>query len=120
MRESGRTKAYDRARRFRSERRRNGHVQHLGREREHTMRATTTGLRRSGSNHPSLIIIAIVALGGLSASAATLVVDDDLTCPGATFTTIQAAVNAALPNDTIQVCAGSYPELAPGPLTINK
>jgi hypothetical protein len=34
--------------------------------------------------------------------------------------TIQAAVDKASPNDTINVAAGLYPELAAGPLTINK
>jgi nitrous oxidase accessory protein NosD len=34
--------------------------------------------------------------------------------------TIQAAINKASPNDTVNVAPGLYPELAPGPLTINK
>ena len=43
--------------------------------------------------------------------AATLVVDDDnVQCPAATFSTIQAAVTAASSGDTIQVCAGTYNE----------
>lgn len=47
----------------------------------------------------------------LSISAATLTVDDNgVECPAATFTTIQAAINAAAPTDTIQVCAGTYAE----------
>lgn len=45
-----------------------------------------------------------------TASAATIVVDDDLACAGSTFATIQAAINAAAPTDTIQVCAGTYAE----------
>jgi len=36
------------------------------------------------------------------------------------YSTIQAAVNASSPGDTIRVCAGTYLELAAGPLTINK
>lgn len=53
------------------------------------------------------------------ASAATLTVNDNTTGPGpaganctvaATYTTIQAAVTAANPNDTIAVCAGTYAE----------
>jgi len=40
----------------------------------------------------------------------TLVVDDDMACPGATFSTIQAAVGAANPGDLIQVCSGTYNE----------
>ena len=31
-------------------------------------------------------------------------------CPQSAFTTIQAAVNASGPNDTIKVCPGTYPE----------
>jgi hypothetical protein len=47
----------------------------------------------------------------ISAGAATLVVDDNaVECPAAGFTTIQAAINAAAPTDTIQVCAGTYAE----------
>src|SRR6185295_738653 len=34
--------------------------------------------------------------------------------------TIQWAVGQADPNDTINVAAGTYPEAAPGPLTISK
>ncbi len=40
----------------------------------------------------------------------TLIVDDNLACPGAMYSTIQAAVNDANPGETIQVCAGTYPE----------
>jgi hypothetical protein len=43
--------------------------------------------------------------------AHVLLVDDDRQeCPDAGFTTIQAAVNAAAPGDTIQVCPGAYNE----------
>src|SRR5687767_1735887 len=49
-------------------------------------------------------------------AATTLVVDDDGTCPGAAYSTIQSAVNAAAPGDTIQVCAGMYTET----VTVNK
>ncbi|RKQ87770.1 hypothetical protein C8N24_5799 [Solirubrobacter pauli] len=46
-----------------------------------------------------------------SAYAATLTVDDDKAdCPAATFTSIQAAVDAAKTGDTITVCAGDYSE----------
>jgi TusA-related sulfurtransferase len=44
-------------------------------------------------------------------AAATITVDDDgVQCPSPAFNTIQAAVNAASPGDTILVCAGTYSE----------
>ncbi len=56
----------------------------------------------------------------VNAAPATLIVDDNLACPGASFSTITAAIAAALPGDVIQVCAGSYPEMVNvnKPLTI--
>jgi parallel beta-helix repeat protein len=41
---------------------------------------------------------------------AILVDDDKVQCPTAKFTSIQAAVNAANPGDTIRVCPGTYVE----------
>jgi nitrous oxidase accessory protein NosD len=62
-----------------------------------------------------------LAIGGVAAVAACAfatpalgaerVVDDDhLQCPTAQFTSIQAAVQAAAPGDTVKVCAGTYQE----------
>ncbi|MFJ3236006.1 nitrous oxide reductase family maturation protein NosD [Streptomyces sp. NPDC086787] len=46
------------------------------------------------------------------AAQTVLVVDDDgAQCPGAPFTTIQAAITAASPGDVIRVCAGIYNEV---------
>jgi parallel beta-helix repeat protein len=39
-----------------------------------------------------------------------LIVDDDLACSGATFHTIQAALDAAAPGSKVRVCPGSYTE----------
>ncbi|MEV6651019.1 right-handed parallel beta-helix repeat-containing protein [Streptomyces sp. NPDC051219] len=51
------------------------------------------------------------------AAQTVLVVDDNgVQCPGAPFTTIQAAITAASPGDEIRVCAGTYNEV----VTVNK
>jgi hypothetical protein len=55
--------------------------------------------------------VALLALGATPAVAAQQTVDDDgADCPSADFTSIQAAVTAAAPGDTIRVCAGVYSE----------
>jgi len=57
------------------------------------------------------VAFAMFAFASTRVSAAsTLIVDDNLSCSGATFTTIQAAVNAASAGDTIKVCSGTYNE----------
>jgi parallel beta-helix repeat protein len=79
--------------------------------------------KRSGRPIRHLVLI-VILLGGAvwkdvtPVHAATLVVDDDrLQCPGAAFTSIQAAIDAAAQGDAIEVCAGTYAEqvvLGPG------
>ena len=65
---------------------------------------------------PILALIAVFAasllFGGSSRAGTTVwVVDDDgADCRNADFTTVQAAVVAASPGDTILVCAGTYHE----------
>ena len=50
-------------------------------------------------------------LASTAQAATTLTVDDDRTdCPAAQYTSIQAAVDAAAPGDTVAVCAGDYEE----------
>jgi pectin methylesterase-like acyl-CoA thioesterase len=46
----------------------------------------------------------------LTADPVILVDDDKVQCPTAQFTTIQSAVDAANPGDTIRVCPGTYVE----------
>lgn len=41
-------------------------------------------------------------------------------CANSGYATIQEAINDAIAGEIIMVCAGPYPEPAPGPLTINK
>jgi hypothetical protein len=65
------------------------------------------------------LILGLLLAGSLAlvmsvqaAAAATLIVDDppQINCPGAPYTAIQPAINAAGNGDTIIVCAGSYME----------
>ncbi len=63
------------------------------------------------------VATAFPAVPSQAAQAAVLVVDDNgAQCSNATFTTIQAAINAASPGDQIRVCAGTYNET----VTVNK
>jgi hypothetical protein len=57
-------------------------------------------------------VIVMLAQFGSSASAATtrFVDDDHKQCPQATFTKIQAAIDASAGHDLVRVCAGRYPE----------
>jgi hypothetical protein len=58
-----------------------------------------------------MAIATLMTIADPAAAATTLKVDDNGTeCPDATYTTIQAAVDAASSGDTIKVCPGTYPE----------
>ena len=54
--------------------------------------------------------VAVMALGSVSRAATITVDNDGAQCPNATHTSIQAAVTAANPGDTIRVCPGTYAE----------
>lgn len=57
------------------------------------------------------MLLALFAFGAQAAQARVITVDDNgADCKKADFTSIQAAVDAASPNDTIKVCAGTYVE----------
>jgi parallel beta-helix repeat protein len=57
------------------------------------------------------LAVAVAVADGAATAQATLVVDDDgAQCAQADFATIQTAVDAASPGDTIRVCPGVYAE----------
>ena len=65
-----------------------------------------------------VLVAAGVLCSAPSAYAATLTVDDDKAdCPAAGYTSVQAAVDAAAPNDTIVICPGKYAEGSGAPGT---
>ncbi|HYI38087.1 MAG TPA: right-handed parallel beta-helix repeat-containing protein [Thermoleophilaceae bacterium] len=57
-----------------------------------------------------LLVLAVSAIAPQIAVARTLVVDDDRGCTDARFSTIQSAVDAARPLDTVVACPGVYTE----------
>ncbi len=61
------------------------------------------------------LILGLLALGEGSAGAATRVVDDDGRQCVTPFTSIQAAIDASGPGDTIRVCRGTYARSSPSP-----
>ena len=64
----------------------------------------------------SLLVVGGTLLAAPGAHAATLSVDDDgEDCPAAEFSSVQAAVDAAEPGDTVSICPGRYAE---GPGTV--
>jgi parallel beta-helix repeat protein len=67
--------------------------------------------RTNRTRAAGLLAGALMLLVAAPAGAATLIVGNGETpCPGATYTTIQSAVNAAAAHDDVAVCAGTYVE----------
>jgi nitrous oxidase accessory protein NosD len=57
-----------------------------------------------------LVTVGPAAASSTSSSPMLIVDDDGANCPNAQFTSVQAAVTAAMPGDTIKVCPGTYVE----------
>jgi Periplasmic copper-binding protein (NosD) len=57
-----------------------------------------------------LFVCTLSAPSKVRASATLVVGTDQTTCPGATFSQIQAAIHQAAPGDSVHVCQGVYPE----------
>lgn len=76
-----------------------------------TRTVDSLGIFTRGTAHPANAGKGFLIDNVSSLSSSTLLVDDNATeCPTAAYSTIQSAVNAANPNDTIQVCGGTYNE----------
>jgi nitrous oxidase accessory protein NosD len=56
------------------------------------------------------LFILSLPVPGLAWAATLTVGQNAAVCPGALYTTIQSAVDAAAPGDTIHICAGTYTE----------
>jgi len=70
-------------------------------------------MTKAGSITCALLVVAALATATTAAGQSanrTRVVDDDLMCARAAHSTIQSALDAAQPGDTIRVCAGTYIE----------
>lgn len=57
----------------------------------------------------AILAVAFLAVPAATAQARDIVVDDDrVQCPGAAFTAVQPAVDAAVRGDVVRVCRGTY------------
>jgi hypothetical protein len=76
-----------------------------------TRTVDSLGFFTRGAAHPANAGKGFLIDNVTSGSSSTLLVDDNAAeCPTASYTTIQSAINAANPGDTIKVCDGTYVE----------
>ena len=97
-----------------------------------TVAVRATRLKRASSVRRPTVVLVLASLALLAMDVSPAAADwyvemtgsdtNSCTAPGPTDAcqTIQAAINKASPGGTIHVAAGFYPELAGGPLTVNK
>lgn len=76
-----------------------------------TRTVDSLGFFTRGTAHPANAGKGFLIDSVTSISSSTLLVDDNaVECPTASYTTIQSAITAANPGDTVKVCGGTYVE----------
>ena len=65
-------------------------------------------MNRRSTRTAALAVLWVLGAAPPALAAQSTVDDDRGDCPAAQFTSVQAAVDAAAPGDTIAICPGTY------------